>query len=172
MRAPILILVVLSAACGEPPDTQPETQPETQAETQPETQPGAEVRVWFTRGEAPVAVVREVPEARPRAALAALLRGPTPAEREAGLDSWFSEATAGALRGAELRDGFLVVDFEGLDRLIPNASSSLGSLLLISALDSTVFQFPIVDSVEYRLDGSCEALGEWLQTGCDGLRRP
>lgn len=187
MRALVLVLASLTAACGDPPDreraatptppgepaAQPDTRPaDTPSAAQPPARAAAEVRVWFARGEEPVAVIREVSEAEPRAALEALLRGPTPAEREAGLFSWFSDSTAGALRGAELRDGFLVVDFEGLDRLIPNASSSLGSLLLISALDSTVFQFPTVDSVEYRLDGSCEALGEWLQTGCDGLRRP
>lgn len=151
MRALILTLISLTAACGQPTE---------------------EVRVWFTRGEEPVPVARAVPEAGPRAALEALLRGPTPAEREDGLGSWFSDSTAGALRGLDLQDGFLVVDFEGLDRLIPNASSSLGSALLLVALDSTLFQFPTVDSVEYRLDGSCGAFGEWLQTDCEGVRRP
>lgn len=136
-------------------------------------EPGEEtVRVWFSRGEAPAAVERRVEDADPEAALRALLRGPTAAERAAGLNSWFSDSTAGALRGVEARDGLLVVDFDGLDRLIPNASSSAGSAQLLGSLNPTVFQFPSVDSVEYRLGGSCEAFWEWLQRECGRLARP
>lgn len=137
-----------------------------------EAEEGAVVRIWLTRGEEPVAVERRVDESTPPAALRALAAGPMPEEREAGLDSWFSDSTADALASVADRDGFLVVDFRGLDRLIPNASSSAGSALLLSALDSTVFQFPDVDSVEYRLDGSCDAFWEWLQRGCTVVRRP
>ena len=91
---------------------------------------------------------------------------------QAGIGSWFSDSTARALAGAELRDGFLVVDFNGLNRSIPGAGSSAGSSQLLASLDSTVFQFEAVDSVEYRLDGSCDAFWEWLQRGCEVVRRP
>lgn len=162
-----------AAAPGAGPAVRPDTTGSSPSPADvPSPDTTTEVRVWFTRGEEPAAVVREVPRAGPRAALEALLRGPTAAERAAGLHSWFSDSTAGALRGVELRDGLLVVDFRGLDRLIPNASTSFGSTLLLSALDSTVLQFPEVRSVEYRLDGSCDAFGEWLQRGCPGVRRP
>ena len=129
------------------------------------------VRVWFTRGETPEAVTRQVDDREPAAAFSALVAGPTEAERARGLSSWFSDSTAGALRAVDVADGFLVVDFEGLERLIPGAGSSAGSAALLGALDSTAFQFEAVDSVEYRLDGSCRAFWEWLQRGCEVVRR-
>ena len=135
--------------------------------------PGAagEVRIWLSRGESPVPVRRSVDPASPQGALDALLAGPTEIERAEGLTSWFSDETARALGSTALRDGFLVVDFRGLDALIPGAGSSAGSEQLLTALDSTVFQFEAVDSVEYRLDGSCQAFWEWLQRSCAVVRR-
>lgn len=132
----------------------------------------ATVEVWFARGESPVAVERRVPSATPAAALRALVAGPTAEERAAGLGSWFSDSTAGSLSGVEWQDGFLVVSFRGLSGRIPGAGSSAGSSHLLAALDSTVFHFPGVDSVEYRLDGSCGAFWEWLQRECRVVRRP
>lgn len=97
------------------------------------------------------------------AALDQLLAGPTAPERAAGLTSWFSSATAGYVRGVTVRAGTATVDFGDLRPLIPNASTSAGSRLLLSQLDATVTQFPTVTSVLYRIDGSCQAFGEWLQ---------
>lgn len=129
------------------------------------------VRVWYAREERPVAVERRVEETAPGAALQALVAGPTAAERAAGLSSWFSDSTRDVIREVRLEDGFLVADFTGLPALIPGASSSAGSGALLQGLDSTAFQFPAVDSVEYRLDGSCEAFWEWLQRDCRVVRR-
>jgi hypothetical protein len=136
-----------------------------------------EATVWFTcdpDGAAepnPIAVRRAVPrtEGVLRASLESLLAGPTQVEREAGITSWFSPATQGLLAGVSITDGRAAVDFAGdLRTMIPNASTSAGSALLLSELDATVLQFRSVDMVEYRLDGSCEAFGEWLQIdGCE-----
>lgn len=102
-----------------------------------------------------------------RAALERLVAGTPGEERPSGTHSWFSEETRGVLRAVELEAGRAVVDFDqGLPGLIPGANSSAGSDMLLSALDSTVFQFPWVDSVEYRLGGSCPAFWEWLQREC------
>lgn len=119
-------------------------------------------------------VYRLVPESPRvlRASLEALLAGPTDAERAASLSSWFSSATTGMLRSVTIADGHAVVDFEDLRPVIPNASTSAGSMLLLSQLDTTVFQFRTVTSVEYRLEGGCEAFNEWLQYGgCDTRTR-
>ena len=59
-----------------------------------------------------------------------------------------------------------VVDLADLRRVIPNASTSLGSTLLLEALNATVFGASAADSVEYRFEGSCEAFGEFVQRGC------
>lgn len=107
------------------------------------------------------------------ASLRALLAGPTAAEREAKVSSWFSDETSGMLRSVTIADGHAVVDFADLRPVIPSASSSAGSARLLAELDATVFQFRSVESVEYRIEGSCEAFNEWLQYGgCDTRTRP
>jgi hypothetical protein len=155
---PVLLIAALAACADEEP--------------QPPAMGGAEsVEVWFSRGEDPVAAERHVRGAPLDGALRALVAGPTPEEQEAGLSSWFSAETAGVLRRVQAADGFVIVDFADLPSLIPNASTSAGSHQLLTALDSTVLQFPWVDSVEYRLEGSCDAFWEWLQRSCDRVRR-
>ncbi|HSH44435.1 MAG TPA: GerMN domain-containing protein [Longimicrobiales bacterium] len=130
------------------------------------------VQVWNILDERPVAVERRVPEATVESALQALVRGPTEAERQAGHSSWFADSTAAILRSVARDNGQVVVDFHGdMPRLMSGAGTSFGSLMLLAMLDSTVFQFPGVQAVEYRLDGSCAAFGEWLQTGCEGVQR-
>lgn len=115
----------------------------------------------------PAPVERVVPRSTGvlAASLGALLAGPTAEERAAGLTSWFSEETAGLLRGVRIDDGHAVVDLGDLPSVIPGASSSAGSALLLSELDATVFQFATVQTAEYRLQGSCTAFTEWLQSG-------
>lgn len=145
----------------------------------PRPAPGQmEVTVYFScdaPGDGGVrAVYRLVPESPQvlEAALEALLAGPTADERAGALSSFFSDATAGMLRSVTVTDGHAVVDFEDLRPVIPNASSSAGSARLLSELDATVFQFRSVESVEYRLEGSCTDFNEWLQFGgCEPRRR-
>lgn len=108
-------------------------------------------------------VVRSVAGRTPRAAIQALLRGPTTEETGRGYSSWFSVATADALAGIALENGVARVDFAGLDRLIPNASSSCGSSSLLSALDNTLGQFAEVTATRYSLDGDEVAFYLWLQ---------
>jgi hypothetical protein len=130
------------------------------------------VTVWFTDAVMSrlVPATREVPKTTGvlRASVDQLLRGPTLDERRVeGLTSWFSDATAGLLHSVDLdRDGRAVVDFADLRPVIPNASTSAGSALLLAQLDATVFQHPSVMSVEYRIDGSCSTFFEWLQMRC------
>ena len=127
-----------------------------------------QVEVWFDRGEEVVAVMRRVPASGDTltAALQALLAGPTEAERQQGLTSWFSAETADALRSARVEDGLAIVDLRDVSSIIPNASTSLGSTMMLQALNGTVFSAADADSAEYRFDGSCDAFGEFVQRGC------
>ena len=124
----------------------------------------------------PVPVARYVPQTdNPaglvRTTLEELLKGPTDAEKAAGLISWFSGATADAVTGVTGVGGEYTVDFTGLNMLIPNASTSAGSQMLLSQLNSTIFQFDFVQSAGYTLDGNCTAFWEWLQMGCHTVSR-
>jgi putative hemolysin len=97
-------------------------------------------------------------------AMAALLAGPTAAERSEGLRSWFSVSTAGLLRSVRVDNGVARISFDArLRTTIPNASSSCGSAGLLAQLDATATQFPGVERAVFALDGDEAAFYEWLQ---------
>lgn len=113
------------------------------------------------------------PVSRLESALTGLLAGPTEAETQAGYWSWFSEETELALNSVSVEpDGTAIVDLGDLRPMIPNASTSAGGSVLISQLNATVFQVEEVTAVEYRIDGSCQAFFEWLQSICSVIQRP
>jgi len=133
-----------------------------------------EVAVYFTVDERARAVRRPVAEGEAPlvAALDALLRGPTSAESDSGLTSFFSDRTAGMLREVEVdAGGRATIDFGDLRRVIPNASTSAGSGIMLAEIDSTVFQFDQVRTARYRIEGDCDAFWNWLQRGCEDVRR-
>ncbi len=137
--------------------------------------PPDSVAVVFTRNEEPVRVWRPTQATADQLteALTWLLQGPTPEERAAGVQSWFSPSTAGALNAVTVgTDGHAIVDFTDLPALIPSASSSTGSTMLLLELNGTVFGVPGMRSVEYRVDGSCERFWNWLQYDCQIVERP
>lgn len=96
-------------------------------------------------------------------AMRALLAGPTAVERRHGYGGWFSSKTANKLRSVHVRRGVAFVDFYDLRRVIPNASSSCGSALLLAQLDSTATQFPSVRRAVYSFNGDRRAFYQWLQ---------
>lgn len=157
-------------------DTTPSPPTATDTSPLPPTAPATMVvPVVFTRDEQPVTVEREVPHAndRLRAALEALVRGPSPAERDAGIHSWFSSETSGIVREVTVdAGGGAVVDFEDFRPLIPGASSSFGSQMLLAELLGTVFAAEGVTSVELRIDGSCDDFWNFLQRSCEIVEAP
>lgn len=197
-RRILVVLAAITVACGQagddsPPDASGDTAVDRESDgtaTGDETAsddtaqtgaasgfppPVSQVTIHFSRGDSTVAVSRRVhtDSAGLEGALRALLRGPAAGERDAGMDSWFSAATAGSLRSATVdADGRAVVDFTDLRAIIPNASTSAGSAMLLRELNATVFEHPVVQSVEYRIEGSCDLFGEWLQYGCVTVTRP
>jgi hypothetical protein len=144
---------------------------------EPEAKPGyMTLYVYFTCEDdqlpaQPRRVPRQVPETQAvlHTALEELLKGPTAAERAVGLHSWFSGQTAGMLQEAELKDGRAVIDFQNFASIIPNASTSAGSSMLIREVGKTTFQFGDVSTAEVRFAGSCEAFWGWLQRDCQVL---
>jgi hypothetical protein len=136
------------------------------------------VHVYFTNAATflPEPVDRFVPETDNPAVLVhstlqELVKGPTEAEKNAGLTSWFSADTAGTVIGVAAGGGEFEVDVTQWNILIPNASTSAGSQILLSELNGTVFQFDFVRSVTYTLDGDCAAFWEWLQMDCHPVTR-
>jgi spore germination protein GerM len=138
------------------------------------------VFVYFTPGGdpemAPVPVARAIPvsenlEGVIRATLKELLKGPTASEQAQGLTSWFSPTTAQSLISAAVWENELSADFTGFPAIIPNASTSAGSQMLLSQLNSTLFQFPSIQTIHYTMDSDCNAFWEWLQFECHPVTR-
>ncbi len=128
------------------------------------------VKVFFPRGKGGTDCSRVQPRLRRvvapavlAGAMRSLLAGPTAAERRLGYGGWFSGRTAGLFRSARIRNGIAYVDFRDFSKLIPNASSSCGSALLLAQLDRTATQFRTVRRAVYSFDGSRRAFYEWLQ---------
>jgi hypothetical protein len=97
------------------------------------------------------------------AAVAALLAGPTDAERAEGYWSHFSTATADRLNFVRAGNQAVHADFRDFSAVIPNASSSAGSAALLAELDATLMQFGTAATAIYSFDGDVAAFYEWLQ---------
>jgi hypothetical protein len=103
--------------------------------------------------------------------LQSLLSGPNEEERSAGFTSFFDFATAEALNDVTLIDNHVVADFNEAI-VVGNASTSTGSVLFNAELRANLFVHPEVDSVEFRLNGSCEAWSELFESdGCQVITR-
>lgn len=176
----VLVLVPLLATCGDAPDPGPAGNatpaadpPAADARRDTGADTGTSSRAVDSPADPPGATADTAArEDSLRGALESLLAGPSAEQRAAGVDSWFSHTTADVLRGVEVDGGRVVVDLDqDLAELIPNASTSAGSAMLLAQLDSVVFRFPWVEAVEYRMGGSCDAFWEWLQRACGTVTR-
>ncbi|WP_127507775.1 Gmad2 immunoglobulin-like domain-containing protein [Actinoplanes solisilvae] len=155
---------------GAPPassDVEPSVEPSSPSAPKPATMT---VTIFFHRGRDAdpakvVAVRRIVPRTSKvgTASLKQLLAGPTKAERQSGYWSFFSPATAGKLQSLRIDDGVARADFRDLRTIIPNASSSSGSIALLAELDHTLKQFRTVRTTVYSFNGDVAAFYEWLQ---------
>jgi len=157
----LLVLAVVLAGCGAR---------DVPSDAAPSSTASARVKVFFAYGDAGRtctrvrARLRDVsPPAVLSGAMSALLRGPTRGERRRGYRGWFSSRTAGRLRSVAVRDGVARIDFRDFRRVIPNASTSCGSALLLAQLNRTALQFPTVTRAVYSFNGDVAAFYEWLQ---------
>jgi germination protein M len=147
-------LAVALAGCGSGKAVslgKPKTQTTTGKEPTGTVPTLLSLEVWFTRGDGLVAV-RRTHQPTPRvatAAIDALLAGPTAAERTSGVVSAVPSGTR--LLGITIRNGAATVD------LTSEYQSGGGSLSMQTRLGQVVYtltQFPTVQKVRFRLDGT------------------
>jgi len=148
VSAALLALVALvSAGCdgtGDGSTSAPET---TTVETTPDT---TALAVYLLR-DGKISPVRRSVEATPavaRAALEALLQGPTSEERASGLVSAIPEGTT--LRDVSVADGLATVDLSGV---FDGGGGSASMLARVAQVVATLTRFPTIDRVAFRLDG-------------------
>ena len=108
-------------------------------------------RVYFMRADQLAVAGRTVlvTPALATAAVRALLMGPTPAERSAGLSSAIPPGTT--LRGVTISGGTATVDLTGA---FSSGGGSLSMTARLAQVTYTLTQFPTVSGVVFRLDGS------------------
>jgi spore germination protein GerM len=101
------------------------------------------------------------------AALEQLFLGPTAQEESDGLiDYMITNEMPGALNRVFIKDGVAYLDWDDLRQLIPNASSSCGSIGFLRPIEATLMQFPAVTKVIHAIDGQPSTFYEWMQIGC------
>lgn len=126
--------------------------------TSPTPQPtrAIPILVYFARGEKLVVVGRTVPtNAVATEALNALLRGPTPAEKTAGVATQIPTGTV--LRGVSVADGTATVD---LSKEFESGGGTLSMTMRIAQVVTTLTQFPTVKRVTFRIGGvAVESIG-------------
>lgn len=134
-----------------------------------------EVSIFYSCKERPYLVYRLVPETEKntlQAALEVLLEGPTNEEKSVGFSSWFSEKTEGLLQSVTIEERTVIVDFTAdLSSIIPNASTSAGSRILLGELNSVVFTHSDTEKVVYQFNGSTEKFCSWMQMVCEPFTR-
>lgn len=158
---------LLSAGAGVGVPARPESTATSTARTT--------VQVYLPRGSIGPNCRRVLPRPRRttgpavlRGAMEALVEGPTAAEAARGYDGWFSRRTAGRVRSVRIVRSVARIDFRDFSRIIPNASTSCGSALLLAQLNRTALQFPTVTTAVYSFDGSVAAFYDWLQLSRPG----
>lgn len=148
----LLILTLLLTSCGSSPRQIPDSAFQT-------------INVYFNEDANNCSAMRPIERKVPKIkdietiALKSLFRGPS----EEGYNSFFSSATADILLNFHGKDGTAYVDLTDIRAIIPNASSSCGSAMLLSQMDATIKQFGTYSKTLYAINGSSEDFYEWLQ---------
>ncbi len=160
----VLTTALLLTSCGGGGDSEPGPSP-----SPTQTTATQKVTIFLHSGNpnecAEVTAVDRGIEGEPtlEKAMKALLAGPTEEEKGQGLGGWFDEKAKDVLISSETVDGVAEVDFKDLREVIPNASSSCGSALLLAQLDGTAKQFDEVERTLYSINGDAGTFYEWLQ---------
>ena len=158
-RLAILVVLALLAGCGGDNDddtatpggsTPTGTAPAPTTSTDPEPEPAqSRVAVYFLRGEKLGVGARQAEgEAVARAALEALLEGPSDEEREAGLTTEIPDGTE--LLDLAVADGTATVDLTGT---FEDGGGSASMQARVAQVVATLTQFPTIERVAFRLDG-------------------
>ena len=158
-RLALLALLALLAGCGGDADddaaspggsTPTGTASTPTTATDPEPAPAqSRVAVYFIRGEKLGVGARQAEgQAVARAALEALLAGPSDEERDAGMTTEIPDGTE--LLDLAVADGTATVDLSGA---FDDGGGSASMQARVAQVVATLTQFPSIERVAFRLDG-------------------
>ncbi|MGD2051604.1 MAG: hypothetical protein PVI35_03920 [Acidimicrobiia bacterium] len=146
-------------------------------DTRPSLDGDTLLRVYYPCGLSPIATdqvwaYRAVPntELVLTTTLTEMVKGPDAEEQGEGFRSPFGPDSEGSFLSVSLNAGDAIVDIgEGL--FGPSAATDDGARALVSTLNANVFQFSTISSVEYRLNGSCDAFWDEVNGTCARVTR-
>jgi germination protein M len=139
------------ATPGRSPTPKPKLTPTPTGTETPTLSGTITVQVWFTNGEKLFSSTRttEATLAVGRAALNALLAGPSSSERKAGIATTIPSGTE--LLGLTIVEGVATVDMSGT---YDDGGGSLSERARLAQVVYTITQFPTVQGVNFELDGN------------------
>ncbi len=146
-------------------------------DARPATEGNTVLRVYYPCGLSPIATdrawaYRAVPETELvlTSTLTEMVKGPDAEEQGEGFRTPFGADSEDSFLSVSLNAGDAIVDLgEGL--FGPSAATDAGAQALVSTLNANVFQFSTISSVEYRLNGSCDAFWDEVQGTCARVTR-
>lgn len=149
-------------------------------EDTPEESEGTTVlRVFFPCGSADLAtggtyVYRVVPatELVLTMTMREMVAGLEDEEAQLGFRTPLPASADGTFQGVSIVDGTAYLEFGSGDIMPPGVATIEGAQVFLSTLNANVFQFSTINTVEYRLNGSCDAF--WQRLGaeeCDPITR-
>lgn len=115
------------------------------------------------------AVERKVPKTQgvARAALNELFKGPTEAEKNDKLSSFFTNDSKDILKNITIKDGNAYVDLDKwVIQNLGGATTSCGGAGFSAQIETTLKQFPTVKKVFYSIDGNTTEFYSWQQMDC------
>lgn len=99
-------------------------------------------------------------------ALEALFLGPTPEERSQGYRSFFSERTAGLLKGLKIKAGTAYLDLYDRRDELSGVTSSCGSAEFFSQIQRTLGEFPTIERIIFAIEGNPSVFYDWMELEC------
>lgn len=151
LAALLALLLLVAAGCDGNEEAVPPPETTGPAETTPQPTPETSTFAVYMLRDGVIAPLRRTVASTPavaRAALEALLTGPTDAEESDGLVTAIPDGTT--LLDVSVADGVATVDLSGTFDDGGGSASMLGRVAQVVA---TVTQFPTIERVAFRLDG-------------------
>lgn len=151
LAALLALLLLVAAGCDGNEEAEPPAETTGSVETTPQPTPETSTFAVYMLRDGVIAPLRRTVASTPavaRAALEALMTGPTDAEESDGLVTAIPDGTT--LLGVSVADGVATVDLSGTFDDGGGSASMLGRVAQVVA---TLTQFPTIERVAFRLDG-------------------
>lgn len=171
----LVVLTLILGACGSP--GRQETAEPAGTQGQAEALEDQLVQIYFHNSHLdsgqncdkvfPVTRQIEPDLNRAQAALEQLFQGPTQSEQADGYNSFFSQQTAGILKGFKVVGTTAYINLSDIRSIIPNASTSCGSQGFLAEVETTLKDtLPELERIIFAIDGDPRAFYDWMQFGC------